>query len=203
MTEPETIQKPEGGTPPADDASKLKETLTKVREERNAFEKRLKELERSEADAKATAEKAEMERKGEYEKLSARMAQEKADLEKQLQDALHTHETHLKESAAITAIAAEKGSLKLLKRDVVDALELVKGQVLVKGHPELTVEQFVAKLKADPDYAPAFPALGSGGGSPPPGNGAGAQKPWKEMNLDERSSLFKSNPSLARQLQGA
>lgn len=203
MTEP-NAQDPNapGGTPAPEDTSKLKETLTKVREERNAMERALKDLERQQAEAKAAAEKADLEKKGEYEKLSARMVQEKADLEQKLQDALATHETHLKESAALAAIAAEKGSIKLLKRDVMDALEVVKGQVLVKGHPEMTIQQFLSKLKADPDYAPAFPALGSGGGSPPPGSG-GPQKPWKDMTLDERNVVYKTNPTLAKQLQGA
>lgn len=47
--------------------------------------------------------------------------------------------------------------------------------------------------------APANQGGGANGG----GTGGGSTKKWSEMNLDERTTLFKSNPEHAKQLQGA
>lgn len=174
-------------------------TIAKLKAELDMATKAIKDREQAEAKAKTEAERAQLEAKGDYEKLSAQMRQTQADLEKKLADLQAERDNERKESAAVAAIADERGSVTLLKQHVIGMLEDVQGKLLIKGHPEMTPRQFVAKLKSDPEYAPAFPALGSGAGSPPPGTGSG--KKWSEMNLDERTALFKANPAQAKALQ--
>jgi hypothetical protein len=66
-----------------------------------------------------------------------------------------------------------------------------------------TLDVFVAEwVKTDEGKHFALAAANQGGGAAGGGTGAPQTKKWSEMNLDERTNLFKSNPEQAKKLQG-
>lgn len=155
------------------DDSGASSAVRKERERADAAERALKEREKAEAEQKAAKEREEMERKGEYDKLRAADEAEKARLRKELEDTRLSHETHVKETKALTLLgplAATPKTLESLKREFMDQLEVVQGKVLVKGDPAMTPEKLAEKFKTDPEYAPFIKGSGAnGGGSHDPG----------------------------------
>lgn len=197
---------PPAGTPPPEDNAALKSALEKERQARKDLERQMKAREQAEADAKAAAEKAELERKGEWEKLKATVEAEKAALAKERDEATSHFRAHLVKSELTAAIAAHKGDPLLLKLIEADFEAIVSPDgahhVVSKTGDKATPSQHVEKLKKDPAYGRFFDGSGvSGGGAPPVGNPAPAAKSWKDMNLDERTALFKTNPQQALALQ--
>jgi hypothetical protein len=149
------------------DDSGASSAVRKERERAEAAERALKDREKADLEQKTAKEREELERKGEYEKLRAKDEAELASLRKQLQDTNTAHETHLKETKALTLLgplAATPKTLESLKREFMDQLEIVQGQVLVKGDPSLTPEKLAEKFKANPDYAPFLKGTNANGG---------------------------------------
>ena len=180
-----------------------KDTMRKIREERDSLAKSLKEREKAEADAKAAKEREDLERKGEYEKLRAQDQEAlKAALAKA--DGLEArNRNNARDRAAMEAISAVKGIPKALLPHIVPALEVVPDgddyKVIVKADPGKKLADFVSSLKNEMPWG--FEGSGfSGSGAMQPGTNSGA-KPWKDMTLDEQSNLFKSNPVQALALQ--
>lgn len=189
------------------DNAALKKALDVERQARKDLEKQIKAKDEAEAKAKADAERAQLEAKGDYEKLKASIEADKTALMKE-RDAAHAGlKSYLLKAEITAAIAAQKGN-PLLQKLVADQFEAVispdgEHKVLVKSDPTKTPAQFIEGLKKDPAYGAFFEGFGaSGGGGEPDGTGKQASaKPWKEMSLDEQTSLWKSNPTQAKALQ--
>lgn len=182
-------------------------TIAKLKEELSAATKALKDRESAEAKAKADAERAQLEARGDYEKLKASLEAD-AKAAKERAEALEAKiRNEKRDRAAMEAIQAAGGIPKALLPHIQGSLEVVAEaddfRVVVKGDPGKKLDAFVAGLKEDMPWG-FLPTGVTGGGAPanPGGSGAPA-KPWKEMNIDERTAVWKSNPTLARQLQGA
>lgn len=150
-----------------------KSALQKERKAREEAEKALKARERSEAEEKARKEREDMERKGEYEKLSAadkaalKAAEEKAAaLESRIRNGAV-------ERAAMEAIQAAKGIPKALLPHILPNLETTPDgdgyKVIVKGDPAKKLTDYVSSLKAE--MAWGFEGTGASGGGANPSGG--------------------------------
>jgi hypothetical protein len=163
-----------GEKPPTEDNSALKKALDQERQARKELERLIKEKERTESEAKASAEKAELERKGEWEKLKATVEAEKIALAKERDEAQHHFKTHLVKSELTAAIAAHKGDPLLMKL-VEDQFEAVLSpdghhRVITKGGDNKTPALLIEGLKKDTAYGRFFEGSGvTGGGAPPIG----------------------------------
>lgn len=163
-----------------------KDTMRKIREERDTLARTLKDREKAEADAKAAKEREELERKGEYEKLKAtyeadtKAARERAEaLEAKLRNGA-------RDRAAMEAIQAAGGIPKALLPHVQGALEVVQDgedyKVIVKGDPGKKLDAFIAGLKTEMPWG--FNGSGaSGGGAPQSGGAAPANEPKTSVQL--------------------
>lgn len=190
-----------------DDAKGLKSALQKEREARDVAEKALKAKQDAEENAKLEAERKALEAKGDYEKLSAGDKKRIQELEAELGKRGTEHEQYVKHTFALShlgTLAVNERALEVLAADLESRIELVQGKPVVKGDPSKDIKALVAEITADPLYAPFLRGSGASGtgGNPNPGGG-GSQKAWKDMNLDEQGALYKSNPTLAKSLQGA
>lgn len=71
---------------------------------------------------------------------------------------------------------------------------------------ELTLEDYITKhfvaSESGKAFIPASGNSGAGAGGNGGAGGSGAGKKWAEMSLKERTELFKTNPTLAAELQG-
>lgn len=143
-----------------------KATMQKLRQELAEKEKALKDREKAEADAKTAKEREDLERKGEYEKLSAvdkaalKAAEEKAlILETKIRNGA-------RDRAAMEAIQAVKGIPKALLPHITPNLEVINDgddyKVVVKGDPGKKLVDYVASLK--PEMAWGFEGSGASGG---------------------------------------
>lgn len=173
----------------------LKSALQKERERANAAEKALKEREKAEADAKLAKEREDLERKGEYEKLSAA---DKAAI-KAAEEKAQALETKLRsgaiERAALDAIQAAKGIPKALLPHIVPILEAVpEGEgfaIKIKGDPAKKLTDYVASLKAEMAWGfegsgasgsgAGQPASGPAANTPPKTAGEAAQRAWADL----------------------
>ena len=196
---------PPGETPP-EDTSALKKALDAERQARKELERTIKAKEQAEAEAKANAERAELERKGEWEKLKANVEAEKAALAKERDEAQGRFKAHLIKSQVTAAIAAAKGDpllLKLVESDFEAVLDPDGNhRVITKGGDSKTPALHIEALKKDPAYGRFFDGSGTSGGGAPAGNGAPpAGKSWNDMSLDERTTLFKTDKPRALALQ--
>lgn len=165
----------------------LKSALQKERERANTAEKALKERERTEAEEKAKKEREDLEKRGEYEKLSAadkaalKAAEEKAQ-------ALETRiRNEKRDRAAMDAVLAVKGIPKALLPHITPNLEVIPDgedyKVVLKADPGKKLTDYVASLKTEMAWGfEASGASGSGGGQP----GGGASK---TMNRNDFSKL--------------
>jgi len=154
----------------------LKSALQKERERANAAEKALKDREKTEAEALARKEREDLEKKGEYEKLSAA---DKAAL-KAAEERAQALDAKLRsgaiERAALEAVTSVKGIPKALLPHILPNLEAVPDgdgfAVKVKGDPAKKITDFVSSLKAE--MAWGFEGSGaSGSGAGQPGQGGG------------------------------
>lgn len=181
-----------------------KDTMRKLRDERDTMAKALKDREKAEADAKTAKEREDLERKGEYEKLSAA---DKAAL-KAAEEKAHALEVKIRngarDRAAMEAIQAVKGIPKALLPHITPNLEVIPDgddfKVVVKGDPGKNLTDYVASLKNE--MAWGFEGSGASGGGAVNGGGGTATKPLKDMGIKERTELFRTNPTLYSQLAG-
>lgn len=152
-----------------------KATMQKLRQELAEKEKALKDREKAEADAKAAKEREDLERKGEYEKLSAvdkaalKAAEEKAGiLEAKIRNGA-------RDRAAMEAIQAVKGIPKALLPHITPNLEVINDgddyKVVVKGDPGKKLVDYVASLKNE--MAWGFEGSGASGGGAGQSSGNG------------------------------
>jgi len=172
-----------------------KSTMQKLRQERDEMAKALKDREKAEADAKTAKEREELERKGEYEKLSAadkaaiKAAEDKASaLESKIRN-------NARDRAALEAISAAKGIPKALLPHITPNLEVIPDgedfKVVVKGNPGQKLVDYVTGLKADMSWG--FEGSGASGGSAPQGNGGGVN-PFEKMTKTELAQAA-NNPA--------
>jgi hypothetical protein len=225
----EDAPKDDGGTPDgednaaaADDLAELKGALKKERRRARDASKRARDLEerydgidpdeyRELSKAREDAEAQDAEKRGEWEKLSAKQkdAHDKqlADrdaLNGQLRKALYGE---LIDARAVRELAEQDGSAKLLlphvraRMDVVEQDGKYRVRVLdANGEPDvnndgepMTLKDLVTQMKADATFAPAFASSGAEGtGSPSGGTGgAGTQrKPRSEMTPKEKAGYI-------------
>jgi len=122
------------------------------------------------------------------------------------------------DAQATQAISAAKGSVKGLMPHVKGR---IKAEVDENGHVEMiilapngepmedasgtpaTLKHLVDELRRDDELGALFEAAPGGSGAPRQGGTKHTGKTWKEMNLDERSELSRSNPALAATLKAA
>ena len=194
-----------GGTPESEDNSALKKALDMERQARKELERQIKAKDEADAKAKADAEKAQLEAKGDYEKLKASIEAEKAALAKERDDATAGLRSYLLKAELTTAIAANKGNPHLLKL-VQDQFEVMVSpdgshKVLVKGDATKTPSQYIEALKKDASYGAFFEASGASGSGSGQSVGNTGGKAWKDMSLDEQTTLYRPNPTQAKALQ--
>ena len=198
-----------------EDTSGLKSALEKERADRAKYEKDVKEWAkfgktREEIqkliEQAAEAERKELERKGEWDKLREQLVQKHtAELEaknKELAEKDKAISAYLIDSRATEAIAKNDGNARLLLPHVKGRCRVVNEngkysvQVLTpdgsapmvdsSGNP-LSIEDFVKSMRDDEDFQSAFKAKG-GTGSGSKGGGAGAPgKPHTISRADARA----------------
>lgn len=150
------------------DDDPAKETIAKIRKERDDLEKSLKEREKQEADAKAAKEREDLEKKGEYEKLRA----QDAEAIKAAKDRAEALELRIRQGARDRALLeamsdpSVKAIPKALMPHVVDLVEVVpEGEgfkVVSKANPAQKLTDLLSGLKAE--MAWGFEPTGSTGG---------------------------------------
>lgn len=158
------------------DVKGLKSALDKERADRSALEKALKDRETAEETAKLEAERKELERKGEYEKLSAQDKARIQELEGRLKQTDTEHQQYVKHSLALSLLgpaAVNAKALEYLASQFEQSLEIVQGKIVVKGSPEKDPKALADEIQKDPLFAPFLRGSGiSGpGGNPPAGGG--------------------------------
>lgn len=214
-----------------DQMAKLKENQLPEDFDPDALKDFMENRNKLEEERRALEEKA-LEEKGQWDALKLklnethaeqieRLIREKEEAINPLKKAL---DKELIENAAIKAIEAEKGNSFFLLPHMKDSMKTVQNergefevQILDKdGNPRLAddattpfgVKDFVAELKANERFAPAFPEMNTGSGNGPntnTGGGAGGANPWKAdtKNVTEQARLNKENPTLAAQMKKA
>lgn len=196
------------------------EGYAKYNSDKEEFDKKKKEL-----------EDQELEGKGQWEALKLKLIETNTASINTLKDESGATITNLQkaldkeliENASIKAIEKEKGnSLFLLPhmRGNMKTVMAEDGSYSVQitdgeGKPRFaddattpfTVSDMVAELKANTDFAPAFPTQNGGGGGAPNGGGQGNSgvNPWKadSKNVTEQARINKENPTLAAQYKKA
>jgi len=169
------------------DDSGASSAIRKERERAEVAERALK----AEADHKAAKEREELERKGEYEKLSAA---DKAAL-KAAEERAATLEAKIRNGERDRALmeamsdAAVRGIPKALLPHIQDQVEVVPDgedfKVVPKGNPALKLTEFVSAFKKDMPWG--FEASGaSGGGADSSGRTAAS---GKAISLSELNAL--------------
>lgn len=164
-----------------------KATMQKLRQELAEKEKALKDREKAEADAKAAKEREDLERKGEYEKLSAvdkaalKAAEEKASiLEAKIRNGA-------RDRAAMEAIQAVKGIPKALLPHITPNLEVINDgddyKVVVKGDPGKKLVDYVASLKNE--MAWGFEGSGASGGGAGQSSGTHQGKQMSQTQFNQ------------------
>lgn len=170
------------------DDDPAKETIAKIRRERDDLEKSLKEREKAEADAKAAKEREDLERKGEYEKLRA----QDAEAIKAAKDRAEALELRIRQGARDRALLeamsdpSVKAIPKALMPHVVDLVEVVpEGEgfkVVSKANPGQKLTDLLSGLKTE--MAWGFEPTGANGSGAPahqPGTPAGSKTRYDEL----------------------
>jgi hypothetical protein len=153
-------------------------------------------------EAQAQAERDKLVKGGEWEKLKAQMTDaHKAELSKK-DEAIAAREKalskHLVDAAAVTALAAAKGSAALLLPHIRAAVKVVEedGEYVVRvidktGSPRvngkgdfLTIEDLVGEMRQSEEYGRAFDASGTTGGGAQGSGGASGAKTIKQAAFD-------------------
>lgn len=165
------------------DDDPAKETIAKIRGERDDLAKALKARETAEADAKAAKEREDAEKRGEYEKLRAQ-DQEEIRKEREAREALEGRlRSGAVERAALEAIGAAKGIPKALLPHVLPALEAIpEGDgfaVRVKSDPGKKPADYVATLKGEMPWGFEGTGASGSGGAPNAGGGNNTKEPPK------------------------
>ena len=135
------------------DDDPAKSTMQKLRQQLADAEKALKDRETAEATAKAAKEREELERKGDYEKLSAadkaalKAAEEKATaLEGRIRNGV-------RDRAALEAIQSANGISKALLPHITPNLEVIPDgddfRVVVKGDAGKPLAEYISSLKTE------------------------------------------------------
>jgi len=158
----------------------LKAKNTEVFDKFKAAEKALRQYEGIDPDKYSELikahEQAEIERakaEGDIEAIQKKAEKDREKLQAVIADLKRKNENTHREAAALAAIAKHDGNVTLLKGIVSGALEVVEDgdnySVVASYQGEkLSPDQYVAKLKADDEYAGAFSGTGVGGqGSKP------------------------------------
>lgn len=206
-----------------EDVSGLKKALQAERDLRDKAEKRAKQFADIDLDEvtalrteKAERERADAERKGEYQKLlkqqqdkfdaQIREAQQKAQ---QLEQRLHDR---IRRQAVTEALAKANGNVALLTPHVAGTVKVVfdeDGNEIVqvvdqKGNPRIgksgdamTLDELIGGMKEDQTFAAAFAGTGNSGGGPRDnsgGNGSSAasglrRKVPNDMNIYDASQF--------------
>lgn len=212
-----------------DDANALKGALKKERDERSELEKLLKPWQtigKKPEEISAILKKADEEEQkrlkesGKYDEMlkqvNAKHEEQLAALNKQIEQYRVEKEMSLIDQAATSAIAEEKGSIKLLLpliklhtklvnvngKDVVEIFD-ANGTPRVDAKGDyLTIADWVKEMKKDPDLQSAFaPSGNKGSGAPGSGNsgGSGNNNPWKKetFNLTEQARIYREEPERA------
>jgi hypothetical protein len=214
-----------------DQMAKLKENQIPEGFDPDQIKDYLENKDKLEQEKKALEEKS-LEEKGQWDALKLKLnethAEQIARLQKEKDEAIaplkSALDKELIENAAIKAIEAEKGNSFFLLPHMKDRMKTVQNekgefevQILDKdGNPRLAddattpfgVKDFVAELKANERFAPAFPTANAGSGNGPnanTGGGSGGINPWKaeSKNVTEQARINKENPTLATQLKKA
>lgn len=168
------------------DDDPAKETIAKIRKERDDLEKSLKEREKQEADAKAAKEREDLEKKGEYEKLRAQDA-EAIKAAKDRAEALELKiRNGARDRAALEAMTEAGAIPKALMPHVQDQLEVITEgdgyKVVVKGDAGKTLKDFVAGLKEEMPWGfQPTGATGTGAPAHQPGAATGAKARYDEL----------------------
>lgn len=187
------------------DDDPAKETIAKIRKERDDLEKSLKEREKQETDAKAAKEREDLEKKGEYEKLRAQDA-EAIKAAKDRAEALESKiRNGARDRAALEAMQEAGAIPKALMPHIQDRLEVLPDgdgyKVVVKGDAGKPIKDFISSLKEEMPWG--FQPTGASGGGASQSGGSKQTKAWKDMTLDEQTDLYRTNPAQAKALQGA
>jgi hypothetical protein len=132
-------------------------------------------------------------------------------------------EKNMREEAAVRAIAANKGNVRLLKPHIIANTRVQEedGEYFLRvvdpednelrydgdGKP-MTVEGFVASLRGIDDFANAFEADGASGGGARTTKTLGknpVKNPWSKdtFNLTDQMRINKENPAMAAALKAA
>ena len=192
------------------DDDPAKETIAKIRKERDDLEKSLKEREKQEADAKAAKEREDLEKKGEYEKLRAQDA-EAIKAAKDRAEALELKiRNGARDRAALEAMTEAGAIPKALMPHVQDQLEVLPdgdgSKVVVKGDAGKPIKDFISGLKEEMPWG-FQPTGASGTGAPahqPGGANAHAaifDPKSPTYNYTKQMELAKTNPALFQTLR--
>ena len=156
-----------------------KETIAKIRKERDDLEKSLKEREKQEADAKAAKERDELVKKGEYEK-ALKATQDRAEA-LEVKFRMTSRDRFLQE--AMTSAGAIPDALGPHVRDLLDDVPDGDGfKHVVKGDTGRDISDFIASFKETKPWA-FQPTGASGTGAPAhqPGAATGAKARYDEL----------------------
>ena len=181
----------DGVTPPTDDNAGLKKALDAERHARKEAEKALKARDQADTDSKAAHDKAEMERKGEWEKLKLTVEAEKKALQDEKEKATNGRNAYILKAELLAAIG--DNSPHLLKQ-IEDEFEVViapdgTSKVLSKDGGK-TPAQHLEAMKADPTWGAFFKGSGvNGGGSGPVGKPAPGVKSISRTSFDQLSPM--------------
>lgn len=194
-----------------EDPVNLKSALTKERDRAGAAEKQAKawaalgktpEEIQALVEAQAQAERDKLAKNGEWDKLKDQIiTQHKTELSKKdeaIQAREKALEKYLVDAAAVTALAAAKGSAALLLPHVRAAVKVVEqnGEYVVRvldkaGSPRvngkgefLTIEDLVSEMRQSDEYGRAFDASGTTGGGAQGGGNASGAKTMKRAAFD-------------------
>lgn len=153
-------------------------------------------------EASKKAEEEKLKGSGEWEKLKAQMLQQqndalsKKDQQLAIKDKALTK--YLVDAAAVTALAAAKGSAALLLPHIRSSVKVIEdgddyavrvvdatGNPRVNGKGEfLTITDLVSEMRQSDDYSRAFDASGITGSGAGPSNGVSGSKTLKKSAFD-------------------
>lgn len=180
-----------------------KATMQKLRQELAEKEKALKAAADEKAAKEREAEEAKARASGDFDKLKAQMEARTKEAEAKAEALQNRIREASRERALMDAISQvggiPKALLPHLKELVEDVAEGDAYKHLVKGDPSKKLTDFISGLKAEMPWG--FQATNASGGGANPNAGTPQAKAWKDMTLDERTALYKTNPAQAAALQ--
>lgn len=189
------------GLPEQEDVSGLKASHQKLLDEKKAeSEKRRLAEEKSRQEAEIKAKE-----KGEFEQLAKSYEQRIQEHEAKYQALVQKNEQREIQATAtrIAGQIADGPNAEILAEFIAKRLKSSEGKVHVTDEAgALTISteaQLADEFKANVRFASLVRgSLATGGGST--GAGTGTNKPFKEMNDEERTKLYQENPEKFKQL---